>query len=109
MYALRFLAFVELIIDPEDRDDAKSQVTRVGGANRVKACKLRQARQYLTQERIPCMPNMKRMQHIRLGIFDHDPLIFGRTPPKVRAGGEHFIHDSPGVLSGRKVEIKIAL
>ena len=44
------------------------------------------------------MPNMKRMMRVWLGVFDHDPLIFWRAPPKVRAGGEHLIHYSARIF-----------
>src|SRR5512138_2667059 len=55
------------------------------------------------------MANVEGMVCIWLGVFDHDALSFWRAPPKVRAGGEHFIHHPTLVLRGRKVEIAIAL
>ena len=44
---------------------------------------------------------------IRLGIFHHDALIFWRASPKVRARGEHFIHNSTSIFGCLKVKIQI--
>src|SRR5688572_2721939 len=52
---------------------------------------------------------MKGVMGIRLGIFDHDSLTFWRTPPKVCAGGEHFIYNSTRVFRCNKIEIEISL
>src|SRR5574341_2389784 len=48
------------------------------------------------------------MMGIRLSVFDHDPLIFWRAPPNVRARGEHFIHYSMGIFRCHKIKIEIA-
>src|SRR5581483_4489442 len=47
------------------------------------------------------------MMRVRLGVFDHDPLIFWRAPPKVRARGEHFVHHATGIFGCRKIQIEI--
>ncbi len=106
--ALGFLPFVKLVVHPHHGDDAQPNVTGVRSADGLIACKVRQPRQHLAENRIAVMPNVKRVMRVWLGVFDHHALSFRRAPSKVCAGGEDGLHYPPRISGGFEIDVEIA-
>ncbi len=51
------------------------------------------------------MTHVERVMCIRLGVLDHHTLIVWFTPPKVRVGGENFIHNLTGIFGCLEIKI----